>query len=67
MRGNENAFPVSTIDNYTQMGMTKREYFALHICSGIRASMTTGHAMYEETARRAVDQADYLLDMLDRT
>lgn len=59
-------FAVSTVDGDTQYGLTKREYFALHILTGLRAAMNPGHALYEDTARMAVNQADYLMQELEK-
>lgn len=50
--------PGPYMDGY---GITIRQLYAGLAMQGIRATMTNGHANYEQVARMAIDQADYLL------
>jgi hypothetical protein len=62
-------------EDYLQSGLTKREYFAIHILSGMNANgMTTQEGvqppycmLIEERVKYAIEQADALLAELDKT
>lgn len=59
----EYAFPVSSIDGYTQSGMTLRDYFAAKVMQGMhsRDSYDSGHATPEQRAKLAYIDADAML------
>lgn len=63
----DHAYPVSTVDGFTQHGLTKRELFAAMALQGLCASAEYPQVSYEGSARTAVEQADALLAELERT
>lgn len=76
---NEPAFAAATIgisDSYVQEGLTKREYFAIHLLSGLSGAdismslegkkIETEDQLFTEVARAAVRMTDALLAELDR-
>ena len=73
------AFPLGQAENFrwsdgVDLGLTKREYFAIHILSGMNANgMTTQEGVeppycmhIEDRVKYAVEQADALLTELDK-
>ena len=78
--GKKPAFPLGQAENFrwsdgTDLGLTKREYFAIHILSGMNANgMTTQEGveppycmLIEDRVKYAVEQADALLAELEKT
>jgi hypothetical protein len=73
MRGAEQSFTNQTPHDLP-IGLTKREYFAIHILSGMNANgMTTQEGvqppycmLIEERVKYAVEQADALLAELEK-
>jgi hypothetical protein len=71
---NEGAFPIS-IDircdsertHEAFIGLTKREYAAIHILAGIWANPASSGLERGEAAKAAVDQTDLLLEALEST
>ena len=62
------AFPADE-NTHTDGGLTKREYVATQILSGISAnrwSMELGHLSFEQLAKMAVEQADELFKELNK-
>lgn len=65
MKANDNAFPmvVSESSSEAHTGLTKREYFAALICSGLAACPEV--RMDKGTAELAVESADLLIAALN--
>jgi hypothetical protein len=69
--GNDMAFPVldrtQTPNDTTQLGLTKREYFALHLtAASIAAAGPEGSGSWGAYAADGVNAADALMRELDR-
>ena len=60
--GKQLAFPLSTGSGYPNTGMTKREYMATQIMSGL---ITNGYSP-EDAVERAIRGADLLLIQLNK-
>ena len=60
--GKQLAFPLSTGSGYPSTGMTKREYMATQIMSGL---ITNGYSP-EDAAERAIIGVDLLLIQLNK-
>ena len=60
--GKQLAFPLSTGSGYPNTGMTKREYMATQIMSGL---ITNGYSP-EDAAERAIRGVDLLLIQLNK-
>ena len=60
--GKQLAFPLSTGSGYPNTGMTKREYMATQIMSGL---ITNGYSP-EDAAERAIRGVDLLLTQLNK-
>ena len=60
--GKQLAFPLSTGSGYPSTGMTKREYMATQIMSGL---ITNGYSP-EDAAERAIRGVDLLLIQLNK-
>ena len=60
--GKQLAFPLSTGSGYPSTGMTKREYMATQIMSGL---ITNGYSP-EDAAERAIKGVDLLLIQLNK-
>lgn len=61
------AFPVATIDGYTQEGMTLRDYFAAKAIQAIEpptnfVGENQTKTSYKSWARKAYDMADAMLE-----
>lgn len=64
-RPNDNAFPWEARDQaFMENGLTKREYMATHILTGLLAN--ADNTNYELHASRAVKAADALIEELSK-
>lgn len=74
MSGNDMAFPVmdrtQTPNETTQLGLTKREYFSLHLMCALRSQVhpESGDDCYTRVsaAKAAIGDADTLLAELEK-
>lgn len=64
-RANGPAFPMN--EQTTAIGLTKREYAAIHIACAIVAAPESAGRSFQEVAERAWMQADVLFTALDQT
>jgi len=63
----EAAFPGAKVA-YHQPGLTKREHFALHIYANMAGfNASESHEAMERLRRKAITEADALLEALDET
>lgn len=60
--GNRQAFP----DDFTQNGLSKREYFAAMALQGLITNGNFAYNDYSDAARKAVTAADTLLTELSK-
>lgn len=63
--GTDAAYPVSTIDNHTVYGLTKREAFAMAALTGTLANPTYSGVIVD-AVRDAVVHADALIEALNK-
>lgn len=61
------AFPIIPAACITDVGLTKREYAAIHIMAAALASPFDKGVKFEDLAIRSIGAADCLLAELDRT
>jgi hypothetical protein len=64
---NEPIIPLEYNNDYTSMGLTKREYFAAMAMKGIITNKDGLDIKIERIAESAVDMADTLIEELNKT